>query len=129
MAAVAELSVKKIGTLVPTLVDDQGRPYCICGCGQVMTETAPGRFQCPDWVAIETAMRESLGQLIKAVSESLGQLTEAAFGNAPDPAGQRVLIDYAKARQPGPFTPLGALRMPRAEQLVDMPFGLEECSE
>jgi hypothetical protein len=104
----------KSGPAVRVVVDEEGRPYCPQGCGHLMTETATGQFMCPDWVAIETAMREGLKELAESWRRSLDRVA-AALGAAPDPAEQPSLIDCAEAGQPGPFIPLGALRLPSAD--------------
>lgn len=62
----AELTVKKVSTWVPVRVNEDGRPYCSCNCGELMVEVSPGAFQCPDGVAVDQYLRERIAPLIAA---------------------------------------------------------------
>jgi hypothetical protein len=60
---VSDLRVTKYAVLVPTTHDDQGRPYCVCGCGEVMIEESPGRWICEDRRALRDFLAARVGGL------------------------------------------------------------------
>lgn len=62
------VSVKRFAHWRPVQVDEAGRPFCFCGCGQLMAEVAPDAYQCPDGYAIEKAYRESLEPLLRGLA-------------------------------------------------------------
>lgn len=61
----SELSVHKIGPVV-----QDGIPYCPGpACDHLMAETAPGAYECPDQVAMNAKLRETLAPLVARLAE------------------------------------------------------------
>lgn len=56
-----ELSVTHTANFVPVATDDEGRPYCPCGCGELMVEESPGRWICETRRAMRDFLAAKLG--------------------------------------------------------------------